>query len=457
MNLLRRIHFEAGLMAKKKTNFICRECGCIAPKWAGKCSECGSWDSFDEELVQSENVKLETKIDVNLLKLSEIEGVEVERLNTGIGELDQVLGGGVVKGSVVLIGGEPGIGKSTIMLQVASILQSHETTVLYVSGEESPAQIGLRGKRLQLTNNDFYILSTNDLNAVFAAVEDEDISYIVIDSIQTMHSDDISSAAGTVSQIKYITYRLVELAKSKGITVFIVGQVTKDGAIAGPKVLEHLVDTVLYFEGDYSRGVRILRAVKNRFGPTNEVGIFEMKNEGLIELKSLTLVDTHESVPGRVFTPVMEGTRVFLVEIQALVTPTFYNFPRRNATGFDQNRLQMLLAILEKKVGLSISGADIHLNVAGGLKINEPSADLAVCAAIITSFQDKPASSDKVFVGEVGLTGVVRNVSNIKGRLQEAHKFGFDKAVYPEPLEDVSGVDSAIIKDINDLIDHIYM
>lgn len=442
-------------MAKKKTNFICRECGCIAPKWSGKCSECGSWDSFDEEIVDQAKKNFEINVDIDLVKLSEIKGIDVQRMLTGIGELDQVLGGGVVKGSVILIGGEPGIGKSTIMLQVASILQANSGNVLYVSGEESPAQISLRGDRLKLKNNNFFILSTNDLNTVFSAINKEKLEYIVIDSIQTMHSDDITSAAGTISQVKYITYRLVELAKSKGITVFIVGQVTKDGAIAGPKVLEHLVDTVLYFEGDYSRGVRILRAVKNRFGPTNEVGIFEMKNEGLVEMQSLSLIDSCESSPGRVFTPVMEGTRVFMVEIQALVTPTFYNFPRRNSTGFDLNRLQMLIAILEKKVGLSISGADIHLNVAGGLKVNEPSADLAVCAAIITSFQDKAVSSDKVFIGEVGLTGVVRNVSNIKMRLLESNKFGFKNAVYPEPIEKVKGIKSVIIKNINDLIDHI--
>lgn len=441
-------------MAKKKTNFICRECGCVAPKWAGKCSECGSWNSFDEEVLEDASVATQTLPDVSLTKLSQVEGVEVERSVTGIGELDQVLGGGVVKGSVVLIGGEPGIGKSTIMLQVASVLQDQQKSVLYVSGEESPAQIGLRGDRLKLKNSDFYVLSVNDLNVVLAATEKENIDYIVIDSIQTLHSNDITSAAGTVSQIKYITYRLVEMAKSKGITVFIVGQVTKDGAIAGPKVLEHLVDTVLYFEGDYSRGVRILRAVKNRFGPTNEVGIFEMKNEGLVELESLAL-DVDGETPGRVFTPVMEGTRVFLVEIQALVTPTFYNFPRRNATGFDQNRLQMLIAILEKKVGLSISGADIHLNVAGGLKINEPSADLAVCAAVMSSFMDKPVSSDKIFVGEVGLTGIVRNVSNMKGRLLESKKFGFSRAIYPEPVEKVNQFKSFNIKDIQDLTDYV--
>jgi DNA repair protein RadA/Sms len=441
-------------MAKKKTRYVCRECGCISPKWAGKCPECGSWDSFDEEVEEKSNIESKTLVNVNLVKLSDIEGIEVERVTTGIGELDQVLGGGVVKGSVVLIGGEPGIGKSTIMLQVASILNKHKK-VLYVSGEESPSQISLRADRLGLKKDDFYVVSTNDLDAVLSAIEKENLGYIVIDSIQTIHSKDITSAAGTVSQIKYITYRLVELAKSKGISVFIVGQVTKDGAIAGPKVLEHLVDTVLYFEGDYSRGLRILRAVKNRFGPTNEVGIFEMKNEGLVELDGFSLIDKDGNSPGRIFTPVMEGTRVFMVEIQALVTSTFYNFPKRNATGFDLNRLQMLVAILEKKVGLSISSSDIYLNVAGGLKINEPSADLAVCAAIMSSFMDKPSTTDRIFIGEVGLTGRVRNVSNIKGRLQEAEKFGFNSAVYPEPKEKIKQMTNLIINNITELRDFI--
>ncbi len=438
-------------MAKPKVNFICRECGNVSPKWVGRCSECGAWNSFDEEIIESVSKKKAVS-NLTVKKLSEIQEIELQRINTGIGEFDQVLGGGLVKGSVVLVGGEPGIGKSTIMLQVASLLQNKKQNVMYVSGEESTSQIFMRGNRLKLETEDFYVISTSNFEDVLNILSDKSIDILIIDSIQTMHSEELTSAAGTVSQVKFITHKLVEIAKTKAITVFIVGQVTKEGAIAGPRVLEHLVDTVLYFEGDYTRGVRILRAVKNRFGPTNEVAIFEMKSEGLCELSKLDLIDDCEEVSGRVFSPVMEGSRVFIVEIQALVTKTFYNFPKRNATGFDLNRLQMLVAILEKKVGLNLSGCDIYLNVAGGLKLNEPSADLAVCAAIISSFVDNPVNNDTVFFGEVGLTGKISSTPNTNGRIGEAQKFGFNHIVAPEGTEDKNGVKITKINNISELM-----
>jgi DNA repair protein RadA/Sms len=442
-------------MAKQKINFICRECGNIVPKWEGKCSECGAWGSFDEEKVENITYQQRNVFFSEIKKLNEINDTELKRIKTGINEFDQVLGGGLVNGSVILVGGEPGIGKSTIMLQVASLLQNKKKNVIYVSGEESTSQIYMRGKRLKLSNDDFYVISTNNFEEIITILKTNETDILIIDSIQTIHSEELTSAAGTVSQVKFITHKLVQIAKSENISIFIIGQVTKEGAIAGPRILEHLVDTVLYFEGDYTRGVRILRAVKNRFGPTNEVAIFEMKSEGLYELSELSLIDSNEKVPGKAFSSVSEGSRVFIVEIQALVTKTFYNFPKRNSIGFDLNRLQMLIAILEKKVGLNISGCDIYLNVAGGLKLNDPSADLAICAAIVSSFVDKPANNDTVFIGEVGLTGKVSPTPNIKGRLLEANKFGFKKAVVPEKNEEKSDLQILTIDNISNLMNFV--
>jgi len=425
-------------VAKKKSKYVCQSCGYVSPGWIGKCPECNSWSSFVEEAPVEEITAAIAKRSPKAkpISLKDVKGLETERTPTGMPELDQVLGGGLVKGSVLLVGGEPGIGKSTIMLQCAGILSRDRLKVLYVSGEESAAQLRLRADRLGVADNEIDILSTNSLEDVLQACEEERPDYIILDSIQTVASDDLNSAAGTVGQVKHVTYRLVELAKSRGITVMIVGQVTKDGYIAGPKVLEHLVDTVLYFEGDYSRGVRILRSVKNRFGPTNEVGIFEMTDKGLVELNSYSFVeDKQDTSAGRVFVPVMEGTRAFLVEVQALVAPTFYQYPKRNCMGFDLNRLNMLLAVLEKKGGLNLAGSDIYINVAGGMKITETSADLAICAAIVSSFRDRPIDPQTTFIGEVGLTGVIRPVSNMGSRLSESYKMGIRKYFTPEKVE----------------------
>jgi len=369
---------------------------------------------------------------VDVVKLKDVGGIDVDRVSTGISELDQVLGGGCVKGSVILVGGEPGVGKSTIMLQVASIFSEHDKKVLYVSSEESRPQIKMRANRLNLSNLDLDIMSTTNFDDVESIINTEKYDFLVLDSVQTIASTDLKSPAGTVSQVKYITYKLVEYAKSSGLTVFIVGQVTKEGAIAGPKILEHLVDTVLYFEGDYSKGIRILRAVKNRFGSTNEVGLFEMRNEGLVEISGFEFLEDTENTAGKVLTSVMEGTRAFLVEVQALVSSTYFNFPKRNANGFDLNRLQMLLAIVEKRCGINLAGADVFLNIAGGLKINETSADLAVCACLISSFNDTKPPANALFLGEVGLTGEVRTPANIESRIKEAEKFGLKTVFLPD-------------------------
>ncbi|MBC7196404.1 MAG: DNA repair protein RadA, partial [Deferribacterales bacterium] len=317
-------------MAKKKTNYICQSCGAVAPKWTGKCPECGAWNSFVEEVIEDVTTKKAYSVENRPILLSEIRGLEVDRTTSGINEFDQVLGGGIVKGSVVLIGGEPGIGKSTIMLQIASKLSELKKSVLYLSGEESASQIKLRAERLKVNSSSVSILSTTNINDLFGNLDENSYEFIFIDSIQTVYSKDLNSSAGTVGQIRYVTQLLVELAKSKGVTVFLVGQVTKDGAIAGPKVLEHLVDTVLYFEGDYTRGIRILRAVKNRFGSTNEVGLFEMKSEGLKEISTLAFINSSETAPGRAMAVTLEGTRPIVIEIQSLVSNTYFNFSKRN-------------------------------------------------------------------------------------------------------------------------------
>ncbi|MEF3254392.1 MAG: DNA repair protein RadA [Deferribacterales bacterium] len=442
-------------MGKNKTYFVCNQCGAVSPKWIGKCPECGSWNSFVEELEDKSTQTLSAKVrDYQVVKLKDIKGIEVDRFKTEIKEFDQVLGGGIVKGSVILIGGEPGIGKSTIMLQIASILSKLNKKVAYCSGEESATQIKIRAQRLGVNDSDMDIVSTNSFEVVSDLLKSDFYDYAIFDSIQTFYSEDITSAAGTVSQIKYLTQQLVEIAKSKGTTVFIIGQVTKDGAIAGPKVLEHLVDTVLYFEGDYSRGIRILRSVKNRFGPTNEVGFFEMQDSGLKEISYKELLNNTSNSPGRALSSVMEGTRIFLVEVESLVAPTFFNFSKRNANGYDVNRLHMIAAILEKKGGLNIGNHDIYLNIAGGLKINEPAADLAICASLISAFKNKPLPESSIFIGEVSLTGEVRNVSNLKSRINEAVKLNIRNIFAPTTLDEL-GVHFFKIDNIWSLINQL--
>lgn len=444
-------------MAKAKTRFICSSCGSISPKWLGKCPDCGEWNTFSEEVVEKKSAAgMQAYIPAaSPRELRAVQGVETVRFPTGLSELDLVLGGGLVKGSVVLVGGEPGIGKSTIMLQIAGILGQIKKRLLYVSGEESAEQIKMRADRLKVPYSNIDLLTTSSFEDVVSAVSLNKYDFLVIDSIQTVVSSELSSAGGTVGQVKHITYRLVEIAKSTGLTVFIVGQVTKDGAIAGPKVLEHLVDTVLYFEGDYTRGVRLLRTVKNRFGSTNEVGLFEMTDKGLIEVSGDLFINKGEAAAGQAVAPVMEGSRSFLVEIQALVAPTFFQFPKRSANGFDQNRLQMLVAVLEKRGGVNLNNADIYLNVAGGLKITEPAADTAVCAALISSFSDKPIGNDIVFSGEVGLSGEIRPVSNINMRIAESLRMGAKTIHTANDVQDSGKAKIIKISNIKDLLRHI--
>lgn len=427
-------------MAKIKSRYVCGSCGSVSSKWLGKCPDCGGWNTFAEEVVEKKtagNLVSHYQPAFKPVSFKDIEGVDTVRFHTGMGELDLVLGGGLVKGSVVLVGGEPGIGKSTIMLQIAGMLSLSGKKLLYASGEESPQQIKLRAERLDVNTDSVQLINTTSFEDVLSAVEVNKYDFLVIDSIQTVVSADLASGGGTVGQVRHITYRLVEVAKSTGLTVFIVGQVTKEGSIAGPKVLEHLVDTVLYFEGDYSRGIRLLRTVKNRFGSTNEVGLFEMTEKGLKEVGGdLFIQQSGTAASGQAICPVVEGTRPFLVEIQALVAPTFFQYPRRNANGFDQNRLQMLVAVLEKRGGFNLSAADIYLNVTGGLKITETAADLAVCASLISSFRDKVLGWDTVFTGEIGLSGEIRPVANMQSRINEAARMGVKKMYVPAGTAD---------------------
>ncbi len=446
-------------MARQKTTYICQTCGSVSSKWLGKCPECNEWNSFVEEVVEKKGSSSSSSISnykptSEAVLLDSVVSIESDRIKLGVKEFDQVLGGGIVAGSVILIGGEPGIGKSTIILQIAGILSGKDMSVVYLTGEESLTQIKMRSDRLGADTSKISLLSTTSFEDLLYAIEKQKFDYIIVDSIQTINSKELLSVAGTVSQIRYITYRLVEIAKQNNITVFIVGQVTKDGSLGGPKTLEHLVDTVLYFEGDFNRGLRILRTVKNRFGSTDEVGIFEMTVEGLVESSSdvLFMDSGNEKVSGRVLTTVLEGSRPFIVEIQALVVPTFFQYPKRNSTGFDQNRLTMLIAIVEKKLGINLSAADVYLNVAGGLKIKEPSADLAVIVAILSSFKDIVIGDDTVFVGEVGLTSQVRQTSNMLSRMNESKKFGIKKMVTPYNKGIEADIKIIDIKEIKDLI-----
>lgn len=419
-------------MGKTKTKFYCQACGHETARWFGKCPGCGDWNTLVEEIVQhtdSSRVKGVAKA----TPLTHIQVTDEERMDTGSPELNRVLGGGVVQGSFVLLGGEPGIGKSTLLLQMASAMAKH-MDVLYVSGEESGKQIKLRADRLGISEERLHILAETRLELVRDVVLESRPGIVIVDSIQTMLLETLQAAAGSVSQVREGAAFLMRLAKEEGIPIFLVGHVTKEGAIAGPRVLEHIVDTVLYFEGDRHHVFRLLRAVKNRFGSTNEIGVFEMRGSGLIEVTNPSAVFLGESsanAAGSAVAVVMEGTRPLLVEIQALVTPSTYGPPRRTATGMDYNRVIMLLAVLDKRVGFHLGAQDVFVNIAGGVRIEEPAVDLALVAALASSFRDVP-SKRLAIIGEVGLTGEVRGVSQIETRVREAMKFGFEGCVLPE-------------------------
>ena len=424
---------------KSKTKFICSECGHEESKWMGKCPECDNWNTFLEEIIspaakKTSNV-LSSYTSNNMPSLiGDISADDDERINTGVGELDLVMGGGVVPSSLTLVGGEPGIGKSTLLLQICSAL-CRKGNVLYVSGEESPRQLKLRADRLGVLNDNLYILGETNIDSAILQAEKLSPVAVIIDSVQTMFTPEIQSAAGSVSQVREITMRLMHFAKNGAAAVFLVGHVTKDGSIAGPRVLEHMVDCVLYFEGERQQCYRILRAVKNRFGSTNEIGVFEMTDKGLCEVTNPSetlLSERPQNTPGSAVACAVEGSRPILAEIQALVATTAFGIPRRMTTGFDLNRLNMLVAVLEKRVGFRLSSQDVYINIIGGLKILEPAIDLSVIAAIVSSHKNMEIPKNMVFIGEVGLTGEVRSVSNIGKRVSESIKMGFDEIIIPK-------------------------
>ena len=428
---------------KAKTLFYCTECGNESPKWAGRCSVCGAWNSIveqpEEKKAAGKGRLLANVHTVKAESITDLSSGEEIRFSTGMGELDRVLGGGAVKGSLVLVGGAPGIGKSTLMLQICKKL-GEQFRVLYVSGEESVHQLKLRAKRLHVESKNLYVLSETNLGDVLECVNEEQPEVLIVDSIQTLYNEELNSPAGSVGQVKDCTMKLMQLAKEGSITVFVIGHVNKDGFIAGPKVLEHMVDCVLYFEGEQHMAYRILRAAKNRFGATNEIGVFEMLDCGLREVENpseMLLSGRPEDAPGSCVTCVMEGARPVLAEVQALLAPTNANYPRRTCNGLDSNRASMLLAVLEKRGRLRMSQCDAFFNIIGGLTLDEPAADLATLVAIASSYLDKPVPAKLAAIGEVGLSGEVRSVSHVPQRLSEVHRLGFDKCIVPAQQGDM--------------------
>lgn len=442
-------------MAKQaKSVFVCGECGYESAKWLGKCPGCGSWNTMVEE--SAVPVLRSSAVSARAASLSEIEGGDAIRVSTEITELDRVLGGGIVAGSAILLGGDPGIGKSTLLMQVAAAL-SKQGKVLYVTGEESAAQIKLRAERLSVGGG-MLILAETDLAAIEGEARRVNPAYLIIDSIQTMYCPEISSASGSVSQVREATSILTRFAKSTGATVFIVGHVTKEGAIAGPRVLEHMVDTVLYFEGDRHDAFRLLRSVKNRFGSTNEIGVFEMQDTGMVEVPDPSgLFLSGEYAPGCAVTCAMEGTRPMLVEVQSLINATAFGNPRRMAAGIDQNRLVLLLAVLEKKAGLRLSDKDVYINVVGGLKLEERAVDLAIALCIASCLEDKPLPKNTAVIGELGLTGELRSVSRLEKRVQECARLGFDRIILPKgaKIAEMPGVKLLKVANIRDAVEMV--
>ncbi|MDN6070694.1 MAG: DNA repair protein RadA [Lactococcus plantarum] len=430
-------------MAKSKSTFICQSCGYQSPKYLGRCPNCGAWSSFVEEVeaktVKNARVTLAGE-KARPVKLGEVESLDTPRVLTDMGEFNRVLGGGVVPGSLILIGGDPGIGKSTILLQV-SVQLAHLGRVLYVSGEESAQQIKMRAERLGDLDSDFYLYAENNMERIRSEIEKLQPDFLVIDSIQTVMSPEITGVQGSVSQVREVTAELLQIAKTNNIATFIVGHVTKEGSLAGPRMLEHMVDTVLYFEGERQHTFRILRAVKNRFGSTNEIGIFEMQSQGLVEVTNpseLFLEERLEGATGSAIVVSMEGTRPILVEIQSLITPTVFGNARRTTSGLDFNRVSLILAVLEKRANLLLQNQDAYLKSAGGVKLDEPAIDLAIAVAIVSSYKEKTTPADVAFIGEIGLTGEIRRVNRIESRINEAAKLGFKKIYVPQ--NSVSGV-----------------
>lgn len=424
-------------MKKSKTSFFCQHCGYMSPKWLGRCPSCNGWNCFAEELVAEPDSagRAEMKFGGKALQIDDIPAEEGKRTVTGITEIDRVLGGGIVDGSAVLVGGEPGIGKSTLLLQMMHKLAQKGLKVLYVSGEESARQIKLRSNRIGASGKDLLVLVEISLERILEQIKTAAPAIVVIDSIQTVYSEELMSAPGSVGQVREASSKLILFSKKQGIPVFLIGHVTKDGSIAGPKVLEHMVDTVLYFEGDSGHAYRIVRSIKNRFGPANEIGVFEMQDKGLREVpnpSAFFLAERPQNVAGSVVVPSLEGTRPILVEIQALVSATNLGMPRRTAIGVDHNRVSLLVAVLDKICGLHLGGSDIFINVAGGVRVEEPAVDLGIVAAMASSFLDRPIDPHSVVLGEVGLAGEVRAISQMDVRIREAARLGFKRALVPK-------------------------
>ena len=450
-------------MAKTKTVFYCTNCGNETPKWQGRCPACGAWNTIEEHIEKPTAVGKARSAPVGMSRvpkrLQEVDLDDEIRFTTGMGELDRVLGGGAVAGSLVLVGGAPGIGKSTLLLQICSCLCDGRT-VLYVSGEESERQIKLRGDRLGVSPENLFLLSETRLSDILESVDQIKPEILIVDSIQTLYNEENESSPGSVSQVKDCTMSLMQLSKSQGITVFVVGHINKDGNIAGPKVLEHMVDCVLYFEGDQNSSYRLLRAAKNRFGSTNEIGVFEMMESGLAEVPNpsqMLLEGRPEEASGTCVACIMEGTRPVLAEVQALVTKTSFNVPRRTADGFDFNRAVLLMAVSEKRAGMRLNLFDVYINVIGGLQLSEPAADLPVVLAVASSYRDQPVSGDLAAIGEVGLTGEIRAVSNLSQRLTEVARLGFHKCIIPrsgsDKIEIPGGLTVYRVKNIREAIE----
>lgn len=450
-------------MAKSKGSvFFCKECGYESAKWFGQCPGCKEWNTFVEEPVIKDAMGRKKTVTLSEapVTLSQISVETDDRISSGIGELDRVLGGGIIKGSLVLVGGDPGIGKSTLLIQMCRHIAKENHKVLYISGEESLKQIKLRAERIGEFNDNLTLMCETNLDNVEAALKKYIPEVVIIDSIQTMYREEIGSAPGSVSQVRESTSVLMQLAKGLGISIFIVGHVTKEGVVAGPRVLEHMVDTVLYFEGDRQAAYRILRSVKNRFGSTNEIGVFEMRENGLMEVLNASeymLSGRPEDAPGSIVVCLMEGTRPILVEIQALVCRTNFNLPRRTAVGTDPNRVNLLMAVIEKRMGLRLSECDAYINIAGGLRINEPALDLGIVLAILSNYKNKEIGSHTIAFGEVGLAGEIRAVSQVEIRVAEAVKLGFERCIVPsvclKSLEKMKGkIELVGVKSINDLM-----
>ncbi|MBM7624988.1 DNA repair protein RadA [Sporohalobacter salinus] len=458
-------------MAKKKVRYVCEECGYEALKWNGQCAGCGSWNTLVEKIYdkKEEKKKKQKKVKIKTgnksQQIDQITTATTNRLKTGISELNRVLGGGIVPGSLILIGGAPGTGKSTLLLQLSHQIGSKYGKVLYVSAEESKHQVKLRADRLQVSNSDLYVFTATDYFTIEEEVKDLDPELVIVDSIQTIYDPDYDSVPGSVKQVRECTGKLMRLAKTEGIPVFLVGHVTKEGSIAGPKMLEHMVDVVLYFDNEQQQLYRILRSAKNRYGSTNEIGIFEMKQKGLIEVLNPSqhfITERPKGVPGSVIVPCLEGTRPILVEVQALTSTANYGSPTRMTSGVDHRRVSLILAVLEKHLGLYLQGEDININVAGGMQIEEPGIDLGIAVAIISSFRDLALPDDLLVLGEIGLAGEVRAVSRIENRIHEARKLGFNQFIIPEgnlsSLElDVDDLEIEIfgIEQVSDVLDLI--